>query len=249
MNSVIISFLITILAGLSTMIGVLPIFFSNYKEEKVVPASLLFASGVMLTISFLSLIPESFFLFLKSQNVYSSILLVGVCGAIGWIFCSKISQKMEEKISSNYLYRLGVVTIIALIFHNIPEGLTTFLSSRYELSLGLTLSLGIALHNIPEGVGVAIPIYYATGSRKKAILFTFISGFSETIGAIFAYWFLAPFITNFVLASILSIAAGIMIYISIYELLPSSFKYPLTIKLLLFFILGIGIMLLCHLFI
>lgn len=249
MNPIIISFLITTFAGLSTMIGVLPIFISNYKEEKIIPASLLFASGVMLTISLLSLIPEGFSLFCESQPMIPSFLFTAIFVVVGILFSSKISQKIEEKLSSNYLYRLGIITVIALIFHNIPEGITTFLSSSHDLSLGLTLSLGIALHNIPEGISVAVPIYYATKNRSKAFLFTLISGFSETLGAVLAYLFLAPIITNFFLGIILVVAAGIMIHISIYELLPTSFKYPLTLRILLFFVLGVFVMFLCHFFI
>ncbi len=237
MNSIIVSFLITTFAGLSTMIGIIPIFVSNDKAEKIIPSSLLFASGVMLTISFLSLIPEGFALFCESNFIFPSILFTAIFVVVGIIFSSKISKKIEEKLSSNYLYRLGIVTVIALIFHNIPEGITTFLSSS------------LALHNIPEGISVAVPIYFATGNRKKAIVFTFISGFSEMIGAVLAYLFLAPFITNFVLGIILSMAAGIMIHISIYELLPSSFKYPLNAKVLLFFLIGVFVMFLCHFFI
>lgn len=246
MNSIVISFLITTFAGLSTMIGVLPVFISNYKEEQIIPAALLFASGVMLTISFLSLIPEGFTLFFQNVLIIPSILFTAIFVVLGIGFSARISRKIEEKLSFNYLYRLGIITVIALIFHNIPEGITTFLSSRYDLSLGLTLSLGIALHNIPEGISVAVPIYYATKSRKKAIIFTFISGFSETIGAIIAYLFLAPFITSFILGLILSIAAGIMIHISIYELIPTSFKYQLSMIMLLFFVFGVFIMVLCH---
>lgn len=228
------------------MIGVLPVFISNYKEEKIIPAALLFASGVMLTISFLSLIPEGFTLFFQNVLIIPSILFTAIFVVLGIGFSARISRKIEEKLSFNYLYRLGIITVIALIFHNIPEGITTFLSSRHDLSLGLTLSLGIALHNIPEGISVAVPIYYATKSRKKAIIFTFISGFSETIGAIIAYLFLAPFITSFILGLILSIAAGIMIHISIYELIPTSFKYQLSMIMLLFFVFGVFIMVLCH---
>lgn len=246
MNSIVISFLITTFAGLSTMIGVLPVFISNYKEEKIIPAALLFASGVMLTISFLSLIPEGFTLFFQNVLIIPSILFTAIFVVLGIGFSAGISRKIEEKLSFNYLYRLGIITVIALIFHNIPEGITTFLSSRHDLSLGLTLSFGIALHNIPEGISVAVPIYYATKSRKKAIIFTFISGFSETIGAIIAYLFLAPFITSFILGLILSIAAGIMIHISIYELIPTSFKYQLSMIMLLFFVFGVFIMVLCH---
>ncbi|MCI6107602.1 MAG: ZIP family metal transporter [Candidatus Faecimonas sp.] len=228
------------------MIGVLPVFISNYKEEKIIPAALLFASGVMLTISFLSLIPEGFTLFFQNVLIIPSILFTAIFVVLGIGFSAEISRKIEEKLSFNYLYRLGIIAVIALIFHNIPEGITTFLSSRHDLSLGLTLSLGIALHNIPEGISVAVPIYYATKSRKKAIIFTFISGFSETIGAIIAYLFLAPFITSFILGLILSIAAGIMIHISIYELIPTSFKYQLSMIMLLFFVFGVFIMVLCH---
>ena len=246
MNSIVISFLITTFAGLSTMIGVLRVFINNYKEEKIIPAALLFASGVMLTISFLSLIPEGFTLFFQNVLIIPSILFTAIFVVLGIGFSAEISRKIEEKLSFNYLYRLGIITVIALIFHNIPEGITTFLSSRHDLSLGLTLSLGIALHNIPEGISVAVPIYYATKSRKKAIIFTFISGFSETIGAIIAYFFLAPFITSFILGLILSIAAGIMIHISIYELIPTSFKYQLSMIMLLFFVFGVFIMVLCH---
>ena len=249
MNSIIVSFFITMFSGLSTLFGVVPIFIKKFSEEKILPCCFLFASGVMLTISFLSLIPEGFALFCESNFIFPSILFTAIFVVVGIIFSSKISKKIEEKLSSNYLYRLGIVTVIALIFHNIPEGITTFLSSNHDLSLGLTLSLGIALHNIPEGISVAVPIYFATKSKKKAIFFTFISGFSEMIGAILAYLFLAPFITSFVLGIILSMAAGIMIHISIYELIPTSFKYPLNIRILLCFLMGIFVMFLCHFFI
>lgn len=249
MSSIVISFLITALAGFTTTIGVFPIFFSCFKEKTVVSYSLLFASGVMLTISLLSLIPEGFSLFLDNGEIFPSFLITAIFVVVGIIFSSKIAKKTEENISSNCLYQLGIITVIALIFHNIPEGIMTFLSSSHDLSLGLTLSLGIALHNIPEGISVAIPIYYATGSRKKAIFFTFISGFSEIIGAFLAYLFLAPILTSFSLGIILSIAAGVMLHISCYELLPAACSYPFTTKNFFFFIFGVGIMFLCKFFI
>lgn len=244
-----ISFLVTSFAGLSTMFGVLPIFWHGYKEEKIIPICLLFAAGVMLTVSFSSLFPESLSLIAEKRKLFPSILFVLIFIVIGIIFSSKISQKIEEVFSSNYLYRLGIISVIALIFHNIPEGITTFLSSNHDLSLGISLSLGIALHNIPEGISVAVPIYYATGSKKKAIIFTFISGFSELIGAGIAYLFLAPLITSFLLGAILAMAAGIMIHISLYELIPASFHYPLTKWTVLSFFVGVSVMLICHFFI
>ena len=249
MNSIIVSFFITMFSGLSTLFGVVPIFIKKFSEEKILPCCFLFASGVMLTISFLSLLPEGFILFRENNLVFPSVLFTAIFVVVGILFSSKISKKIEEKISSNYLYRLGIVTVIALMFHNIPEGITTFLSSRHDLSLGLTLSLGIALHNIPEGISVAVPIYYATKSKRKAVFFTFISGFSETLGAILAYLFLSPVMTSFVLGAILAVAAGIMFHISFYELLPTAFSYPITRKKLLCFFIGVILMLFCHFFI
>ena len=249
MNSIIVSFFITMFSGLSTLFGVVPIFIKKFSEEKILPCCFLFASGVMLTISFLSLMPEGFILFRENNFVFPSVLFTAIFVVVGILFSSKISKKIEEKISSNYLYRLGIVTVIALMFHNIPEGITTFLSSRQDLSLGLTLSLGIALHNIPEGISVAVPIYYATKSKRKAVFFTFISGFSETLGAILAYLFLSPVMTSFVLGAILAVAAGIMFHISFYELLPTAFSYPITRKKLLCFFIGVILMLFCHFFI
>ena len=248
MNSIMISFFITSMAGLSTMLGIVPIYWKRYQEGVVLPVCLMFASGVMLTISFCSLIPEAFSLIRENNFLFPSVLLVLIFIVIGILFSSKISKKIEEKFSSNYLYRLGLISVIALCFHNLPEGIMTFLSSNHDLSLGISLSLGIALHNIPEGISVAIPIYYATHSKKKAIFYTFISGFSELLGAVIAYLFLSPILTSFILGVILAIAAGIMIYISFYELIPTAFRYPVTGFYLLSFLLGIGVMSLCHFF-
>lgn len=249
MNSILFPFFLTTFAGLSTMLGVIPIYWSKYKEEKIIPCCLLFAAGVMITISFSSLIPEAFFLIFGMNPWFPSLLWLGIFIVLGILFSSKVSQKIEEKVSSNYLYRLGLISVIALVFHNIPEGITTFLSSSHDLSLGVSLSLGIALHNIPEGISVAVPIYYATKSKKKAIFFTFISGFSETLGAVIAYLFLSPIMTSFILGAILAMAAGIMLHISFYELLPTSFSYSITRKKLLWFFVGVILMLLCHFFI
>lgn len=246
MNSIVISFFITTLAGLSTMFGIFPIFLSNYKEEKILPAALLFASGVMLTISFLSLIPEGFTLFFQNVLIIPSILFTAIFVVLGIGFSARISRKIEEKLSSNYLYRLGIITVIALIFHNLPEGITTFLSSHHDLSLGITLSLGIALHNIPEGISISIPIYYATNSKFKAIFYTFISAISEPFGALLTYLFLSNYINDRIMGFLFGIIAGIMIHISIYELLPTSKSYNKLSITYLFFILGVLLMIINH---
>lgn len=248
MNSILLSFLITILAGFSTMIGIFPIYFHKKSQDIIIPVCLSFAAGVMISISLFSLIPEAIDAISQSFVLFPSILIVSIFIVIGILFSSFADQKIEKKFANNQLYKLGLISVVALMFHNIPEGIITFISSNQDLRLGITLSIGIALHNIPEGISIAVPIYFATKNKKKAILLTFISGFSEFFGAVLAFFFLAPFITSFILGSILSMAAGIMIYISLFELVPTSFKYPISISILCYFGLGVMIMFLCHLF-
>ena len=243
------SFLITILAGFSTMIGVFPIYFRRKSQDVLIPICLSFAAGVMISISLFSLIPEAIEAVSQSFVLFPAILIVSIFIVIGILFSSVVDQKIEKRFSNNQLYKLGLISVIALMFHNIPEGITTFISSNQDLKLGITLSIGIALHNIPEGISIAVPIYYATKNKKKAILLTFISGFSEFFGAILAYLFLAPIITSLGLGVILALAAGIMIHISIYELIPTAYQYSIYLKTSLAFLLGFIIMLSCQYFI
>lgn len=243
------SFLITILAGFSTMIGVFPIYFRRKSQDVLIPICLSFAAGVMISISLFSLIPEAIEAVSQSFVLFPAILIVSIFIVIGILFSSVVDQKIEKRFSNNQLYKLGLISVIALMFHNIPEGIITFISSNQDLKLGITLSIGIALHNIPEGISIAVPIYYATKNKKKAILLTFISGFSEFFGAILAYLFLAPIITSLGLGVILALAAGIMIHISIYELIPTAYQYSIYLKTSLAFLLGFIIMLSCQYFI
>ena len=238
------SFLITTLAGFATLLGVIPCYL-NKSRESIISKSLAFSAGVMITISLTSLIPESvFLLYSKYTNIFI-FLIVFIFVALGIIFSSSVDKKLEENFSTNKLYKLGLISVIALALHNIPEGITTFISTNSNITLGITLSLAIALHNIPEGISIAVPIYYATYSRKKAFWYTFLSGFSELLGAVLAYLFIARYINDFILALILGITAGIMIHISIYELLPNSWQYKKKKATIVYFFLGVLVMLIC----
>ena len=243
MNSILLSFLITILAGFSTMIGIFPIYFHKKSQDIIIPVCLSFAAGVMISISLFSLIPEAVSAISKTFILFPAILIVSIFIVVGVLFSSFVDQKIEKKFANNQLYKLGLISVIALMFHNIQEGITTFISSNQDLRLGITLSIGIALHNIPEGISIAVPIYYATKNKKKAILLTFISGFSEFFGAVLAYLFLAPIITSLGLGVILALAAGIMIHISIYELVPTAYRYSCFFKNTIAFIIGFFVML------
>ncbi|MFH0876354.1 MAG: ZIP family metal transporter [archaeon] len=131
--------------------------------------------------------------------------------------CNPEKEKCELK-------RCGMLIAIGITIHNFPEGIAVFFSSLVNMHLGLTIAIAIALHNIPEGIAVAMPIYYATNSKKQAFLFSFISGIAEPIGAIFAYLILKEFLSSTLLYTLLAAVAGIMIFISFDELLPQAFK-------------------------
>lgn len=245
MNRILFSFLITTLAGFMTLLGIIPCYL-NKSRESIISKSLAFSAGVMLTISLSSLIPESVSLLSFKYRSFFIFLIVFVFVVLGIIFSNSIDKKIDEHFSNNNLYKLGLISVIALALHNIPEGVTTFISTNSDISLGITLSLAIALHNIPEGISIAVPIYYATYSRKKAFWYTFLSGFSELLGAILAYLFIARYVNDFILALILGVTAGIMIHISIYELLPNSWQYKKRKATILSFLLGIITMLICE---
>ncbi len=121
--------------------------------------------------------------------------------------------------------RMGLFSALAIAIHNFPEGLATFISSVQDPTLGISIAIAIAIHNIPEGIAVSVPIYYATGNRKKAFLNSFFSGLSEPLGAIIGYTVLMNFINDVIFGIIFAAVAGIMVYISLDELLPTAEKY------------------------
>lgn len=231
-------FLLTTIAGFSTMIGVLLIF--SKKNEKILISSLAFASGVMLCVSLTDLIPESVKLISSKYNIIPTILIGLIFIIVGILIASYINIKLPiENKKGSGLYRVGIFSMLAIIIHNIPEGVATFLASTSNIQFGITLTIAIALHNIPEGISISIPIYYSLNNKKKAIFYTLISALSEPFGALLAFLFLSRVVNNMIMGIIFSIIAGIMIYISMYELLPTSLKYNCKKRTIIFFIIGL----------
>lgn len=240
MQNIFISFLLTLIAGLSTMIGMV---FIYYKGDiiKLTKNSLAFAAGVMFSVSILDLLPEALKLLVNDINklkAYSFILafMVG-----GFLLSSLIDAFIPENnnVGDKKLYKLGIFSMLAIIIHNIPEGIATFLSSSTNISLGISLTIAIALHNIPEGISISVPLYSATGSRWRAFKLTLVSALAEPLGAILAFLFLQPIMTDNIMGCTLAMVAGIMSHISLIQLLPSSLKYNDRGITFLFFIIGI----------
>lgn len=231
------SFMLTFIAGLSTMIGTIFIFFKMKKKEKVIATSLSFAAGVMTCVSFIELIPEGFQLITKTYFPFYSLLLVLFFINIGIIISSLIDHFMPEK--NNKLYKVGLISMLAIILHNIPEGIATFLAGTTNTSLGISLTVAIALHNIPEGISISIPIYYATKNKGKAIFYTFLSGISEPFGALLAFLFLKNRMTDTIMGMLFCFIAGIMLHISFYELLKEAKEYEKKKWVYAFFTIGV----------
>ena len=239
------SFILTTLAGLSTLLGTIPIFF-KIKTKKILVSALSFASGVMITVSIIDLIPESINYLNQTFKIVPTILISSIFIVSGIIISMTIDKYINTK-REGEIYKVGIISMIAIILHNIPEGIATYLSSENNFKLGLSLTIAIALHNIPEGISIAVPLYYAKKSRGKALLYTLSSALSEPLGAILAYLFLSKIINNTIMGLLMAIIAGIMIQISLYELLPTSFKYKNKKQTIIYLIIGILFMLTNHL--
>jgi zinc transporter, ZIP family len=240
--------LLTLLAGLSTGIGSGIAYFIRKPGPTVMSLVLGFSAGVMLYVSFAELLHTSF------EKIGFGMANLWFFGGIAFIALIDIlipheykeehvkvkddaSSEEQELImlrfgkdkkqpSHRLLMRAGLLTAIGITIHNFPEGLAVFSSGiTGDRGFGILVAVAIALHNIPEGISVSIPIWQATGSRNKAFLFSFAAGLAEPVGALIGYALLFNFLTPTLIFSLLAFAAGIMVYISLDELLPTAHSY------------------------
>lgn len=242
MNNTMFAFLLTILAGLSTMIGTIAIFIKKKNHDKIILSALSFAAGVMITVSIVDLVPESIELLRENLSTVSTVLTCTLGMLFGIVISMLIDYYLPDKPISGTkdksLFKVGIISMIAIILHNVPEGIATFVATNSNLSLGISLAIAIAMHNIPEGISISVPIYYSTGSKKKAVLYTFISALSEPFGALITFLFLKNIMNDLILGILFSVIAGIMLQISFCELLPTARKYKNNKYLFIFFGLG-----------
>ena len=247
--------LLAVLAGLSTLLGAIIVFITKRKSEKLITISLGFAAGVMISVSFTDLFPNASTLLQAGAGQRTGVLLSVAALAAGILLASGIDKLVPHdaydasagESPHKNLFRVGLVSMLAIGLHNFPEGMATFMAGYESMSLGIPIAIAIALHNIPEGISVAMPIWFASGSRWKALKYTLISGLAEPIGALLAFLVLRPFINDSVLGVMFGLVAGIMVYIAIEELIPSSRQYGFDRAGLIATFLGICIMPLTHL--
>lgn len=242
MNKIVISFLLTSFAGLSTLIGYFMIFIKGDKE-KIITFSLSFSASVMITLSLIDLIPSSLN-YLNNYMIYFRLLIVIFFFILGICLSYFISHKIEN---NNSLKKIGIISLLTIILHNIPEGIITFIISGVNISFGIKLAIAIGLHNIPEGISIAIPIYYGTNNKLKTFIIVLIAGLSEILGAMLCYLFLSNIINNFFIGIIFAIISGMMINISISELLPVALIYKKKSIIILGVIIGFIMIIVSHL--
>lgn len=227
LNQIYIPFILTLLAGLSTLIGSLIFLSHTFRKKEHIGFFLGLSAGVMIYLSFVELLPYSikkigFF----NANIYFFIGIIIMALLDFFLPHRYLEEKIcgNEKVIDRKLLSTGFMVALGLIIHNIPEGIAVFLSSFTNIRLGVLLAIAIAIHNIPEGIAIAAPIYHATLSKGKAMKYAFISGMAEPIGAIIAYFLFKQYLNQNVLSYIFALVAGIMVYISFDELLPACFK-------------------------
>jgi ZIP family zinc transporter len=226
MSPVLLALLLTTAAGLSTTLGAVLVFIVGRPGPRFMAFALGFAAGVMLLVSFASLLPTGIEE-LGPPLAYLA-FFVGIAAMFALDF---VLPHSYEGIADHApggdpadpkLLRLGLFVALGVGLHNFPEGMATFVGTLADPKLGIAIAVAIALHNIPEGLAVAAPVYAATGSRGQAFLWSFLSGLAEPVGAGLAALVLLPFLQGPVLAGVVAFVAGLMVFISLDELLPAA---------------------------
>ncbi len=229
---------LTLFAGLSTGIGSAIAFFAKRTNTKFLSTSLGFSAGVMVYVSFVEIFPQARDLITEGNGAFPELTVVlAFFAGIALIFGIDMLiptaenphelhmvEDMKGK-KEKQLKRVGIMMALAIGIHNFPEGMATFASAMISPEIAIPIAIAIAIHNIPEGIAVSVPVYYATGSRKKAFWLSFSSGMAEPIGGLVGYFILMPFLSPFTLGLLMAVVAGIMVFISVDELLPGAEKY------------------------
>jgi len=249
MNSVLIAFGLTLFAGLATGIGSVMAFMSRKTSPRFLAGALGFSAGVMIYVSMIEIFVKAndslgavlgtrYGYFITTISFFGGIALIALIDKLVPEYenpheihgvdelPSGQTKTMEPQVPDHEsLKRMGFFSALAIAIHNFPEGLATFTAALQDPALGLSIAVAIAIHNIPEGIAVSVPLYYATGSKKKAFGWSFLSGLSEPVGALVGYFLLMRYFNDLMFGILFAGVAGIMVYISLDELLPTAEKY------------------------
>lgn len=238
MNNIWLALLMSVLAGLATGLGGFAVLFDKGAGKTFLSAALGFSAGVMFYVSMVEIFASAQEKITAANAAYGGWITAGAF--FGGMLLIALIEKFipspevgddgklpampgEEKTQrDNKLLRTGVFTALAIAIHNFPEGLATFVSALDAPSVAVPIVVAVAIHNIPEGIAVAVPMFRATGSKGRAFLYALLSGLAEPVGALIGMLLLMPIMNDLVFGTVFAVVAGIMIFIVIDELLPSS---------------------------
>lgn len=224
-NNIFNAFLLSFFAGMATALGGLFAFFIKRENLAALAVGLGFSAGVMIYVSFMELLPQAQH-YIASKAVVTGLFFAGILSA--WLIDAFLPSHHVENHTldkTDKLKHTGLFTALALAVHNFPEGMTTFMAGVDNMTLGVFIALAVGVHNIPEGIAVALPVFHATGSRKKAFWYSVFSGLTEPVGALVGFMLLQFFFHQAVIGVLFAWVAGIMVYLSLDELLPTAHEY------------------------
>jgi len=237
------AFGLTLFAGLSTGIGSALAFFTRKTSTKFLSLSLGFSAGVMIYVAMIEIFSkakvalvsehgEKLGYWITVLSFFGGILVIGIIDKLIPSYENPHEVRHVEEIEqgnskapNKKLLRMGLFTALAIAIHNFPEGLATFAAGLADPNIAIPIAVAVAIHNIPEGIAVSIPIFYATGNKKKAFFLSFLSGLAEPVGAVIGYFLLYSFFTETLFGILFASVAGIMVFISLDELLPTAEEY------------------------
>jgi ZIP family zinc transporter len=238
-SPVAVAFTLTLLAGLATGIGSAIALLAHRTNTRFLSTALGFSAGVMIYVSFVEILPDA------RANLVSDLgarpgAWAAAIAFFGGIALTALVDRLVPAAGNPHeahrveemqgrpdaqLMRMGLLSAAAIALHNFPEGIATFVAALDDPRLGAGIAAAVALHNVPEGIAVAVPVYYATGSRSRAFTWSFLSGVSEPIGALVAWLLFAGLLGGALKGILLAGVAGIMVFISLDELLPTAREY------------------------
>ena len=243
-STVLRAFGLTLFAGLATGVGSALAFFARRTNTNFLSASLGFSAGVMIYVSFVEIIVKARNALTEAYGSEVKAAWITAAAFFGGMAVIALIDKLVPSVENPHemhgveemrvddpetndrrLMRMGVLSALAIAIHNFPEGLATFTAALSDPSLGFSIAVAIAIHNVPEGIAVSVPVYYATGNRRKAFAYSFLSGLAEPAGALVGYFLLMAIMSRAVFGILFAGVAGIMVFISLDELLPSAEKY------------------------
>jgi ZIP family zinc transporter len=246
-GSVLLAAGLTLFAGLATGIGGAIAFYAKRTNTRFLAVALGFSAGVMIYVSMMEIMVKAGEILIEDMGERAGSWATVLAFFGGMVFIAiidkfvpsfeespgatqTVNQVKESGVTAandhnRKLLRMGMFTALAVAIHNFPEGFITFFSTLRDPVLGVSIAAAVAIHNIPEGIAVAVPIFYATGSRKQAFFWALLSGVAEPVGALVGYMILAPFLSDLAYGVIFAGVAGIMVYISFDQLLPAAREY------------------------